>query len=125
MIFLENNTINKVVLTLDESSHLSNPYYLFHIKNEFNIEDTGVYYYTPDLSNYRNRYNLFNFDISSTGSTTGGNNISINLIGGQYAYTVYESTGATISLSATTGRIVEEGRLVVALDNNNNNSIYL
>ena len=123
MIFIERNTTNKIVLTLDESATISNPYYLFHIRNEFNLNDTVLYYYTPDLSSNKNRYNLFNIIESSAGSTTGGFDIPISLKSGQYVYTVYESTAATISISATTGHIVEVGRMVVEIDNNNN-SIY-
>lgn len=124
MIFINKDTSNKVVLTLDESSQLSNPFYMFVLKNEYDIESTGFTFYTPDLSGNRNRYNLFDIVESSSGSTAGGFDVPLNLKSGQYTYTVYESTAATISLSATTGHIVEEGRLVVAMNTNNNNSIY-
>lgn len=124
MIFLDKDTTNRVVLTLDESSRLTNPFYLFHIKNEFDMDDNGFTYYTPDLSGNRGRYNLFNFTESSSGSTTGGFDIPLKLVSGQYRYTIYESTAATTSLSATTGYIIEEGRLVVAKNNNDINSIY-
>ena len=124
MIFLDKNTVNKVVLTLDESSSLSSPFYLFKFKNEYNLESEDIFYYTPDLSNNRGRYNLFHIEESSTGSSSGGFDVPLKLTSGQYAYTVYESTGATISFSATTQRIVEEGKLVVGIDTNNINSIY-
>ncbi len=123
MIFLNKDSENKVVLTLDENASISDAFYLFHFKNEYNIEEPGVFYYTPDISTHRGRYNLFNIVESSSGSTTGGFDVPLKLTSGQYAYTVYESSAATITLSATTGRVIEEGRLVVAITNNAN-SIY-
>jgi hypothetical protein len=41
----------------------------------------------------------------------------MNLESGQYKYNVYEATGSTLSVSATTQRVVETGRMVVQLDN--------
>jgi hypothetical protein len=114
MIFIDKNTVNKVVLTLDESSRLTNPFYLFEFKNEFNIDSQPFYFYTPDTSVNRNRYNLFTITESSLGSKTGGNNVPLNLISGQYRYKIYESSAMTLSLSATTGRIVEQGKMVVS-----------
>ena len=130
MIFLNKNTTNKIVLTLDESSRLANPFYLFEFKNEFNIESQPFYFYTPDQSVNRNRYNLFNLTESSLGSINGGNDIPLSLVSGQYRYKIYESSAVTLSLSATTGRIVETGRMVVSsienitLSSGNTQSIY-
>jgi hypothetical protein len=116
MIYIKKNQLNKVVLTLDESSSLLTPYYLFQFKNEYQINSPFIYWTTDDLSGSQNRYNLFNLIESSTGSTSGGTNVALSLIPGQYEYRVYESTGSTIQLSATTGRIIEEGRMVVAAE---------
>jgi len=123
MIFINKDSENKVVLTLDENATITDAFYLFKFTNEYNINSEPIFYYTPDISGHRGRYNLFNIIESSSGSTNGGFDVELKLTSGQYAYTVYESSAATISLSATTQRIVEEGRLVVNL-NNTNNSIY-
>lgn len=120
MIFLQKNTTNKVVLTLTENSRLSNPFYLFEFTNEFQnypLDNPPIYFTTPDLSNATIRFNLFDIELSSTGSTSGGTSVAMNLQSGQYKYNVYEATGSTLSVSATTQRVVETGRMVVQLDN--------
>jgi hypothetical protein len=117
------------VLTLSESSSLTNPFYLFQFTNNWQIEETptSIFFTTPDTSNYRERYNLFEITESLTGSTTGGTSVSLSLVNGQYDYNVYESSASTLSISATTGVIIESGRMVVGdiiqtLNNNTNNS---
>lgn len=129
MIFLQKNTVNKVVLTLSENSRLASPFYLFELTNEFQTYPyaTPIYYTTPDTSSATIRFNLFDFELSSTGSTTGGTAVALNLQSGQYNYKVYEATASTLSVSATTGNIVESGRLIVQLDNQtsiNTQNIY-
>jgi hypothetical protein len=127
MIFLNRDTVNRVVLTLTESSTLSSPNYLFEFTNEFVVNSTPIYFTTPDISTVTSRYNLFEIELSSTGSTTGGTSVSLNLESGQYVYKVYEASAATLSISATTGTVVERGRMIVELSNEskiNNNNIY-
>jgi len=118
MIYIQKNTTNSFVLTLSESSRVANPFYLFSFRNEYILESEPFYFTTPDLSSYINRYNLFNLTESSTGSTTGGTSVALSMIGGQYEYKVYESSASTLSLSATTGRVLETGRLVVGGEQN-------
>ena len=112
MIYLERNTINKVVLTLSETSTLVDPYYLFEFIPEFS-ESNSIFFTTDDLSVATFRYNLFDIELSSTGSTSGGTSVALNLVPGQYKYKVYEGTGQTLSISATTGNVVETGRMIV------------
>lgn len=114
MIYLQQNTTNNFVLTLSEASRLTDPFYLFHFRNEFELDSDGVFFTTPDTSIYTNRYNQFELILSSTGSTSGGTSTPLSLVAGQYEYKVYESTGSTLSISATTGRVLEVGRMVVA-----------
>ena len=118
MIYLGKNITNQFVLTLTESSRLTTPYYLFEFINEYELGSTSVFFTTPDISNYTNRYNQFSLIESTTGSTSGGTSIPLSLTIGQYEYKVYESTGSTLSISDTTGRILEEGRMVVASNEN-------
>lgn len=118
MIYIEKNQLNNFVLTLTENSRLTNPNYLFQFTNEYILNSTPIYWTAPDISNYTNRYNQFQLNEAASGSTSGGTSgATLSLIGGQYSYTVYESTASTLSISATTGRIVEEGRMVVAIEN--------
>ena len=131
MIYIEKNKINNFVLTLSENSFITNPKYLFEFKNEFIFDSNSILWTQDDISSHPNRFNQFQLNESATGSTTGGTSISLSLIAGQYDYTVYESTVATLIVSATTGRVIETGRMVVSLDGsndiitNNTNSFYL
>lgn len=128
MIYIEKDTTNNIVLTLTESSRLSQPHYLFIFTNEYNINATPVYWTSPDISSYPNRYNQFRLVESDSGSKTGGINVPLSLIGGQWKYAVMESIEETLDPLLTTGVILEEGRMVVQnplLDNNTgNDSIY-
>lgn len=132
MIYLEKNTINKFVLTLTESSKLMNPFYLFEFKADFNPIKEPIYFSTPDESLSTCRYNLFRLEESDSGSITGGTSVALSLEAGQYTYNVYEATASTLSVSATTGTIIETGRMTTAFTgstqqiiNNFNNNIYL
>lgn len=129
MIYIKKNKINKITLTLSESSRLTNPNYLFVLKNEFIQNPTIINWMATDESNYTNRYNLFQLEESVLGSTTGGINLPLNLVAGQYKYTIYESEIETLDIELTTKRIVETGRMIVAEERlekitNNPNNIY-
>lgn len=96
------------------------------------MDASPILWTAPDTSDYTNRYNQFNLIESATGSETGGCTGSLNLVSGQYSYTIYEASTYSIPLSLTqsTGRVVEEGRMVVSFigdDENhiNNNTIGL
>lgn len=129
MIYIEKSSTNNIVLTLSESSNLSNPNFLFVFLNEYNLEAQPITFSTPDISSYTNRYNQFVLIESATGSVTGGYNIPLSLISGQYRYTVYEAPIATLDINETTGIVIEEGRMVVSgIDDDIEtitNSIYL
>lgn len=129
MIYLIKDTSNKFVLTLSETSTLSDPFYLFEFENEYNLGLDPIYWTALDESPATNRFNLFNLiDNSTTGSVTGGTGTT-NLTAGQYTYKVYESTGQTLDVSLTTQQVLETGKMVVIysqsyIDNNINN-IYI
>ena len=136
MIFLKKNQTNNFIVTLREESRLDNPTYVFEFINVFILNSEPIIWTSPDISNYTNRYNQFELIESISGSTTGGINTELSLIGGQYKYNVYESTGQTLSISATTGRLLESGLMVVetllnfpeipnTTNNNNTNNIYI
>lgn len=135
-IYLKKDFINRVVLTLSESSTLSNPNYLFVFENVYNKSSVPVHYSSTDLSFNTCRYNLFEIEETSSGSTTGGISIPIRIMTGQYDYTVYEAVNPTLDISGTTGVVITTGRMVVddqtgiytdeviPDQNNNNESIY-
>jgi hypothetical protein len=128
MIYIKKNQTNKVILTLSESSNIQSPNYLFVFENEYRLEDEPIYWTSQDKSGHTNRFNEFELVESSTGSTTGGTS-SLNLIAGQYKYSIYESnTVNPQTIENTSGRIIETGRMVVEISNitneiNNNNNI--
>lgn len=122
-IYLKKDYTNRFVLTLSEFSSLSNPNYLFVFENIYNKDSVPVYFTTPDISSYKSRYNLFQLIENSSGSTTGGTSVALSLMPGQYDYTVYESSASTLSISATTGVIIEAGRMVV--DDVSTNDTYI
>jgi len=122
MIVINKNSVNDVVLTLTENSTIPYPYYLFQFKNEMN--ENEVLFNATDLSNFNCRYNRFN--ITETGTTSQDiTNGIINLFAqGQWTYSIYESSASTLSISATTGTVLETGIVVVIGDDPNVPNIY-
>ena len=104
MIYINKDEINNIVLTLSEVSTLSNPYYLFVFQNEMNPESDPILFTTPDVSTYPERFNQFLLDEP----------VDVELVKGQYTYSVYESLVLPVTIEDTTGIVIEEGRMVVS-----------
>ena len=104
MIYINKDDLNSIVLTSTEVSTLSNPYYLFVFQNEMNPESTPILFTTPDISAYPERFNQFELDEP----------VDVDLMKGQYSYSVYESLIPPITIQDTTGDVIEEGRMVVS-----------
>ena len=105
MIILGKDKINEnIALTLTELTTLTNVTYLFEFINS--TDKQSYYCISEDLSNFKNRYNLFNItegvDDPLNGSLILGNY-------GYYAYNVYEQQGT--SLDPTGLNIVESGKM--------------
>jgi hypothetical protein len=113
VIYIKQNTGNKFITRFNDKKTLEDGYFLWELTNEFTKET--IYFILDDESNYPCAYNLFDLTHSITGSTTGGINVPLNLIGGQYEYKVYETTGQTLSISAVTGNYIEKDMLVVEM----------
>jgi len=131
MIIINKGMLNKVALTLTEKSTLYpfTTYNLFVLKNESNSQQ---YVFTAtDISNYKARFNLFN--ISENFLTEDALNGIISLSGNtsQWSYRIFESltpySANTLSISSTTGVVLERGRLILNgfEQNNTINQIYL
>jgi hypothetical protein len=117
LIYIDKDNVNRFVLTLNENSRLQDPYYVFSFTNEYNLEAESILFYTPNISNFTCRYDQFELIEDNSGSKTGGIDIPLSLVTGQYKYQVYETSilpEEPLSISNTTGRIVEEGRMVVS-----------
>jgi hypothetical protein len=114
MIYIIRNTTNQVVLTLTESVTIPNPFFIFSFQPLATLNEYQplIYFTTLDVSNYCNRYNLFEITEDDAGSTNGGNDIPLYLKPGQYQYKVYQSTTSSLNPN-TFGSLLEEGKMVV------------
>jgi hypothetical protein len=104
MIYINKGEVNSIVVTLSEVSTLPSPYYLFVFQNEMNPTSDPILFINTDESPYPERFNLFYLDEP----------IDVELMKGQYSYSVYESTIPPTEISDTTGVVIEEGRMVVS-----------
>jgi hypothetical protein len=123
MIYINKNATNIIDVTLTEASKLAAPFFLFEFTPEFErVENpTSIYFTGPDLSAYPQRINLFELVEGENGNEDEANGFEeleeggahLKLKRGQYSYKVYESETETLDPQETTGRILEQGRLVV------------
>lgn len=142
MIYINKNATNIIDVTLLENSKLAAPIFLFVFTPEFTTEENPVpiYFTAPDLSAYPQRINLFELVEGENGNISEASGFEeleeggahLKLRRGQYSYKVYESENETLDPDETTGRVIEEGRLVVETEideedkgqNNEPNDIY-
>jgi len=107
MIYIEKGEINTFALTLNEVTTIVDPFYLFVFEGEFNTASEPILWAGLDTSNFPTRYNLFTLE----------EGVDLELIRGQYTYSVYESPVQIIVDENTTTNglnLIETGRLVVA-----------
>jgi hypothetical protein len=119
MIVINKNQTNTVILELTAVSSLMNPNYLFEFKNDLNSAIT--YFTAQDLSTFKCRYNRFEITEAPTAIPLSG---TTNLLSGMYTYNIYESSATTLTVSATTGQVIETGKAVINGINNEIQSIY-
>ena len=104
MIYITKGTSNNICLTLEESSTISTPVYLFKFTWETDTLDVApIYWIGTDISSYTYRYNLFEL--------IEGTDVTFRI--GQYIYEVYEDTAGNVPADETGLDLVEEGRMVV------------
>lgn len=107
MIYIDKGQLNTFALTLTEVTTLVDPFYLFVFEGEYNTAVEPIYWVGTDTSNWPTRYNLFTLE----------EGVDVELIKGQYTYSVYESADPiTIDENTNTEglNLIEEGRMVVA-----------
>ena len=112
MIVLYKGDENDVVLTLSESATLTSPSYLFEVIRDL-TNPSPVYFTTPDVSAYPERFNHFEIE----------EGVTVTLAAGQYTYRVYETATVTTNPSAIVGDALEEGILNV-IDANTTGTVY-
>jgi len=110
MIYLNKNSLNTVVFTLNEKTTLplSATTYLMEIYSDSD-HDTKVLKFTGDTSFNPNRYNEFVIEETTSEDLSLS---KITLEPGQYDYFIWQTSAATMALSAATS-IVESGKLKV------------
>lgn len=111
---INKNAQNTVVLKLKALSSLSTPYYLFHFYNAFD-EGTEIFFNATDQSAFNCSYNLFDIiETASTLTNLTASTPSIYLFPLEsWNYNIYEATASTLSISATTGVILNTGKVIV------------
>lgn len=119
MIVINRGQTNTAILELTTNSSLLNPNYLFEFKND--LTNNFTYFFAQDLSTFKCRYNRFEIVENDVAIPLSG---QVTLLTGMYTYNVYETTGNTLSVSATTGRVVQTGKVIVNGTNSNVPSIY-
>jgi len=109
MITINKGVTNSTIFTLTEKSTLPTPNYLFSFTND----NSGVnnLFNMTDTSAYPRRYN--EFDLVET-SVTNPSLGQVDLEYGWGTYEVYEGITATLSVSGTTGLVLEEGKYFVS-----------
>lgn len=113
MIFLNKNTVNDIVVTLNEKVTLTGAtFFLFEFINDDSRE--SLFFTGTDISENTDRFNEFLIiesgvtDVNLTAST-----INLDVLG-FYKYNVYQQVSATnLNLSGTSG-IVETGKMLLS-----------
>lgn len=103
MLVITKGMQSDIMVTLQDSITLLNPYYLFVFTNISTKEELKVIVNSADdKSNFPNRINVFEIDID----------LFDDLQTGQYIYEVYEQLSST-NLITTGLNLVENGRMIL------------
>lgn len=103
MLVITKGVQSDIMVTLQDSITLLNPYYLFVFTNISTKEELKVIVNSADdKSNFPNRINVFEIDID----------LFDDLQTGQYIYEVYEQLSST-NLITTGLNLVENGRMIL------------
>jgi hypothetical protein len=108
MIVLSTTQSNKVVVTLREKSTLITPYYTWEVQNQNSLD---TYVFSPDNFSLSPYYDAFTISIGTPSSLT--SSVTLNLVPGEYHYTVYESANQWDLVITPTSSVVELGLLFV------------
>lgn len=108
-IVIEKGKTNTVIMTVSERSTLSSPFYLFHFKSKFNTSEER-FFNAVNISQNRIRFDEF---VITENDLPNYNLGEVNLFTGEWTYCIYESSGATLDISGTTGNILETDMAIV------------
>jgi hypothetical protein len=129
MINIIRNTTNNCVFTLFEKTTLQNANYILQLHSNDDQTDKYMWLYlSANTTGNQQRYDLYEIEETTNEDVY---NLKVNLTDSQYDYTVWQTTGSTLSTSALTiNDIVERGALNVTSSGtttptyNNNNTEY-
>jgi hypothetical protein len=129
MINIIRNTTNNCVFTLFEKTTLQNANYILQLHSNDDQTDKYMWLYlSANTTGNQQRYDLYEIEETTNEDVY---NLKVNLTDSQYDYTVWQTTGSTLSTSALTRNdIVERGALNVTSSGtttptyNNNNTEY-
>lgn len=107
---IEKNTVNNIVLTLSERSQLVDPYYLIVFKSKFSTDDVYKYCSVQNQVSSNIRYDLVVITEQINPVALDG---EVYLIEGEWSYNIYESQLPTLLVEETTGRVIQNGFIVV------------
>jgi hypothetical protein len=130
MITINKNSINKIALTLTEKSLLVGASYNLFVFENAETGDKKIFT-TSDTSFFKERYNEFEIIESATTENLLTGIVHMTGNTSQWNYSVYESpnpfSSNTLSITATTGTILETGRVLLnGIESDNTiNSVYL
>lgn len=109
-IVLKKNFTNRIVTTVGERSQLVEPYYLIVFSSKFSTDEVTTVTSVTDGAPYNIRYNLFEIIEKTSPNQLLG---EVHLIVGEWSYKVYESAVQTLDVASTTGRILQQGLIIV------------
>lgn len=108
MLRLKRDSTTGFVVTLNETTTISNPEYLFEFINSQSDDDNDTQYcILTDTSSSKERYNEF--------SIIDGTDVNFP-INGDYEYNIYEQANGSGNLDPTGLTLVEHGRAYVYID---------
>lgn len=108
-MIIQKNTVNTCVFSLAEKTTLDPVYYLFAFTNT--QDDTVLTFTCTDISVNKLRYNEFEIEETANEDRLTGK-ITLDLLG-SYTYEIYEQSSSTNLDLASTGSLVEIGRIDV------------
>lgn len=110
MILLEQDTVNRVVITLKELVTIPTPFYLF----EFISDDTNdsKFFTSTDVSTNTDRYNEFNIELTTSTEDLLNGVIKLPLKG-FYKYKIYSQVSPTNLDVENITELVESGKVYV------------
>lgn len=107
---IEKSTVNNVVVTVSERSRILDPYYLIVFTSKFSVEETTALCSVQNGVAANVRYDLFVItEVANPNPLIG----EVFLIEGEWSYVVYESVLQTLVVAETTGRVLQEGFIIV------------